>query len=177
MLATHRGGILRVVRACTISIVLLAGVSRATAQVDFAQQAAAQAQQDTRTAVQAAQQANTQTMQASQQANQQAEQDARQASMVASRSGTAPRPGYGRAGKPRFSPDPGKFTGPVHVSISSPATPKAEIFFTVDGSTPTTASTRYSGPVLVTSSTMLRAIARSPIYSSSRVAKGKFVIR
>ncbi|HKR26587.1 MAG TPA: chitobiase/beta-hexosaminidase C-terminal domain-containing protein [Terriglobales bacterium] len=157
-----------------------------SAQSNPGQQAAAQAAQEAnQQAVQDMQAANRQFAQAMQDASQQAtlQQENEQAIQAAQRAAmnraaaSPPSNGYGRADKPSFSPRPGTFSGPVRVTISDPATPKAEIFYTLDGSEPTTASTPYTGPVLVTSSTKLRAIARSPIYSPSRVAKARYVIR
>ena len=175
MLPVHRIEIWRVVFACCVVTTLLISLPAADAQLDPSQQAAAQAQQDAMTAAQAAQQANDQMMRDAQQASQQAMQ-AQQAAMDTS-SKAWPHPGYGRADKPKFSPRPGRFSGPVRVTISAPATPKADIFYTLDGSAPTTASARYTGPVLVASSAKLRAIVRSPIYSPSRVSNGRYLIR
>jgi hypothetical protein len=47
--------------------------------------------------------------------------------------------------------------------------PGAEIYYTTDGSTPTKNSTRYTGPITVTSDTRIRAFAVTPQFSSSRV--------
>lgn len=168
-------------RIVTISsVVVVASLSMlpvASAQSNPGQQAAEQAAQQTnQQAAQALQEASQQATRAALQTNQEAMQAAQRAAMnspVAGRPGN----GYGRADKPSFSPRPGTFSGPVHVTISDPTTPKAEIFYTLDGSQPTTASTPYTGPVLLTSSAKLRAIARSPLYSPSRVARGKYVIR
>lgn len=175
-------GIRRLLVLCSGATALLIGLSAASAQVTPGQQAAAQAQQATAAANQAnqaAQQANQaaqQGAQDAQQANQQATQAAQQAAAMNTPVAGPPHRGYGRADKPTFSPRPGAFQGPVHVTISDPTTPKSEIFYTVDGSEPTISSTRYTGPVMVTSSTKLRAIARSPIYSPSRVANANYVI-
>jgi hypothetical protein len=183
MLSTPRTAITRTILACSVATASLICIPAASAQADPGQQAAAQAtQQANMIAIQAAQQANQQAMQAAQQANQQAVQASQQAMQAAQQaaantSAGPPRPGYGRADKPTFSPPPGKFSGSVQVSISDPTTPKAEIFYTLDGSAPTPASMRYSGPIVVTASTKLRAMAQSPIYSPSRVANGKYVIR
>jgi hypothetical protein len=184
MFSFRRNALRKIVLTCSLITASLVCLPGAFAQADPAQQAAAQAtQQANMIAIQAAQQANQQAMQAAQQANQQAVQAGQQA-MQASQQAAAnmppaapPHPGFGRADKPSFSPRPGKFSGSVSVSISDPTTPKSEIFYTLDGSQPTTASTRYTGPITVTASTKLRAIAESPIYSPSRVATGKYVIR
>jgi Chitobiase/beta-hexosaminidase C-terminal domain len=137
--------------------------------------AAAQAtQQANQAAAQAAQQANDQMMRDAQQANQQAMQNAQQAAM---NSPATPQPhGYGRADKPKFYPSSGKFTGATSVTIKDSA-PKASIFYTLDGTEPTTSSAPYTGPVLVGSTAKLKAIARSPIYTPSKVATATYVIK
>ncbi len=50
--------------------------------------------------------------------------------------------------------------GALVFSLSSPD-PTAELYYTLDGSNPSAASTRYFAPVLVTSKETLRAVARS----------------
>jgi hypothetical protein len=184
MLSTPRTAITRTILACSVATASLICIPAASAQADPAGQAAAQAsQQAAMAAMQATQQAMQQATQAAQQANQQAAQAGQQAMQASQQAaantptGGPPHPGYGRADKPSFSPRPGKFSGSVSVSISDPTTPKAVIFYTLDGSQPTPASARYKGPITVTASTKLRAIAESPIYSPSRVANGKYVIR
>ncbi|MBI5385503.1 MAG: lamin tail domain-containing protein [Verrucomicrobia bacterium] len=60
---------------------------------------------------------------------------------------------------PQCSPLSRFFTGPFEVTLSSPD-PGAEIRFTVDGSTPNaTNGLRYAGPVLVTNTVHVRAVA------------------
>jgi len=139
-----------------------------------AQQAVQQANQ---AASQAAQQANDAMTQASQQANRDAQNAMQQAQMnTTSPARTPPGSAYGRADKPRFSPAAGKFTSATQVSIQDSA-PKASIFYTLDGSEPTTSSTPYTGPILISATSRLRAIARSPIYSPSKVASATYVIK
>jgi hypothetical protein len=59
----------------------------------------------------------------------------------------------------RFSRLAGFFTQPFTVSLSA-ADPTAEIFFTVDGSSPKTMSTRYGTPIPIAATTRLRAVAK-----------------
>lgn len=60
---------------------------------------------------------------------------------------------------PSFSPAPSNtFTTFQKVSIDD-ATPGVAIYYTTNGLAPTTSSARYTGPVLLTSTTKLRAIA------------------
>lgn len=172
MLSNRRMQTRRILLACAITAALAAIIPAASAQIDPGQQA----QQDAATAQQAAQQGYDMAAQAAQQASQSAMQQAQQAA-ASSSSAPFPRSRYGRADKPTLSPHPGKFHGPVHVTLSDPHTPKAEIFYTLNGSRPTPASTRYTGPILISKTTKLRAIARSPIYSPSRVSNARYVIR
>ncbi len=60
---------------------------------------------------------------------------------------------------PVLTPPGGTYMGPVTVTMDC-ATPGATIYFSTDGSTPTTSSTRYSAPItLKTSRTTFRAFA------------------
>ena len=76
---------------------------------------------------------------------------------------------------PVFTPPAGSYLMPQFVEISS-ATPDAAIYYTTDGSTPTTSSARYTGPVLVLMSSTLRAIAVAPGWSPSGVASASYTI-
>ena len=56
------------------------------------------------------------------------------------------------------------------------AMPNASIYYTTDGTTPSTASTLYSGPVAVSSSVTIQAIATAPRYGISGVTSSAYVI-
>ncbi|WP_298461414.1 chitobiase/beta-hexosaminidase C-terminal domain-containing protein [uncultured Cellulomonas sp.] len=59
---------------------------------------------------------------------------------------------------PVIDPSSGTFSGSKTVTITS-ATQGAEIFYTLDGSTPTTDSTAYTGPFALTQSATIKAVA------------------
>ncbi len=85
-------------------------------------------------------------------------------------SGTTPT-----AATPVFSPGAGTYTSAQTVSISS-STSGAKIYYTTNGSAPTTSSAVYSGPVTVSSNETLQAIAVESGYTTSSVASAAYVI-
>ncbi len=76
---------------------------------------------------------------------------------------------------PAFDPVPGEFTAPQSVTLSTP-TPNAAIYYTTDGSTPTAASTLYTGPIRVEKTTTVRAIAVAPNQPESSVSEGAYAV-
>ncbi len=64
----------------------------------------------------------------------------------------------GDVATPLFSPAGGLYFSPQTVTIST-TTAGASIYYTTDGSTPTSASTLYSAPITISSTTTLKAIA------------------
>lgn len=77
------------------------------------------------------------------------------------------------AAAPTISPDGGSFTTAQSVTLSS-ATSTAQIYYTVDGSTPTTASTLYTAPITISTNTTLKAIATASGYLQSSVNSATF---
>jgi hypothetical protein len=77
---------------------------------------------------------------------------------------------------PTFSVAAGTYAAVQTVSISD-ATSGASIYYTLDGTTPTAASTPYTGPITVAVTTTIEAIAiDSPNYNNSPVATALYTI-
>jgi hypothetical protein len=80
------------------------------------------------------------------------------------------------APQPTFSPGAfGNFTAPVTVTITDSA-PGVTIYYTTDGSTPTTASTQYTGPFTVSTTTTVKAMASGGGYGAGAVTSGTYTI-
>lgn len=130
-----------------------------------AQQAAAANQQAIMNAQMATQQAQEQAQMASQQAAQNA-QNAQNATSLDSHFAVA---------RPKFSVKPGSYPSAITVKMTD-STRGAVIYYTTDGWTPTANSTRYTGPVTISSTTQLQAIAlvpQLPVYRS-RIASAVY---
>ena len=79
------------------------------------------------------------------------------------------------AATPAFSPAGGTYTSAQSVTISD-STAGATIYYTTDGSTPTTASTKYTAPIAVSSSATIKAIAAASGFNNSAVATATYTI-
>src|SRR2546426_1820876 len=77
---------------------------------------------------------------------------------------------------PTFSPASGTYVGSVTVALST-TTSGATIHYTSDGTTPTTSSPVYTGPVSVTQTTTIRAMAEASGMVDSAVASATYTIR
>jgi hypothetical protein len=80
-----------------------------------------------------------------------------------------------QAATPTISLAAGTYYAPQTVTISD-ITPGAIIYYTTNGTQPTTSSTMYSGPVSVSSSETLEAIATASGVSQSAVASAAYTI-
>ena len=115
----------------------------------------------------AAQQASQQAMSDMQLASQNA-MNAQQQAMLNSQSSQC------GVATPSFSVKTGVYSSSLTVRIS--AGRRAAIFYTTDGWTPTKASTRYTFPITIDSTTTLQAIAVSPCNARSRVAAAVYTL-
>jgi Chitobiase/beta-hexosaminidase C-terminal domain len=77
---------------------------------------------------------------------------------------------------PTFSPPGGAYTSAQPVTISD-ATSGATIYYTTNGSTPTTSSTAYTGPIAVSSTETLEAMAVATGDTNSAVASVAYTIK
>jgi hypothetical protein len=82
----------------------------------------------------------------------------------------------GGVSTPQFLPIPGIYGSAQTVTITS-STPSATIYYTIDGSTPTTNSTLYSGPfTLPEATTTLKAIGVKAGLTNSSVQSGTYTV-
>lgn len=100
--------------------------------------------------------------------------DTQKASAVTSSTQTAPKL---TVAAPVFKPDGAtSFRGTQMVEIYC-ATPGASIYYTTDGTTPTSTGTIYSGAISLTSTTTIKAIAVKADMNDSAVAEATFTRR
>jgi hypothetical protein len=78
-------------------------------------------------------------------------------------------------GTPQLSVAGGTYAGPQSLVLSD-VTPGAAIFYTTNGSAPSTSSTQYTGPITVSSSETVQAIAALMNYVNSSTASAAYVI-
>jgi hypothetical protein len=81
----------------------------------------------------------------------------------------------GACATPTFSPAGGSYSSTQTVTISC-STSGATIYYTTDGSTPTSSSTQYTGAISVSSTETVKAIAEESGYSNSSVASASYTV-
>ena len=79
------------------------------------------------------------------------------------------------AAKPTFSPAAGTYSSPQMVTISD-ITPGVTIYYTTDGTIPTTSSAVYSGPIRVATNETVEALAVEPGEISSALSSANYDI-
>jgi hypothetical protein len=91
------------------------------------------------------------------------------------KNGTLTVTALGTTAMPVFTPAAGTYTSIQPVKISS-STPGSVIYYTTNGSPPTTSSTKYSTAIQVALSETLSAIAVAPGYTQSAVKSSAYTI-
>jgi sugar lactone lactonase YvrE len=79
------------------------------------------------------------------------------------------------AAAPVFSLSPGTYSNSQTLTITDP-TPGAEVFVSLNGSAPTTAGQGYHGPIDITGTVTVQAIASAPGYLASAPVTAKYTI-
>lgn len=82
----------------------------------------------------------------------------------------------GTTATPSFSPAAGTYSSEQAVTVSD-STSGATIYYTTNGSAPTTSSTKYTGPIKVGSTETLKAIAVDASSANSSVATAAYTIK
>jgi O-glycosyl hydrolase len=89
-----------------------------------------------------------------------------------------PPPPPTAAATPAFFPVPGSYsqTSAGQKVTLSDGTSGATIYYTTDGTMPTTSSTQYANPIAISSTTTIKAIATAAGFSQSAAASGTYVL-
>jgi hypothetical protein len=74
---------------------------------------------------------------------------------------------------PTFSVTRGFYDAPFSLTLS--AQPGQTVYYTLDGSIPTTASTAFTTPIAISTSTVVRALAHSQAQGTSPVATHSYI--
>jgi glucosylceramidase len=89
-----------------------------------------------------------------------------------------PPPPPPQAATPAFWPVPGSYsqTQAGQTVTLTDGTSGATIYYTTDGTTPTTSSTVYANPIMITATATIKAIATASGFSTSAVASGAYTL-
>jgi N-acetylneuraminic acid mutarotase len=79
------------------------------------------------------------------------------------------------AATPIFSLVPGVYTASGQITMSN-GMPNATIYYTTDGTSPTPSSSRYTGPITLSSSQTIQAIATAPGYRNSGLQRANYIL-
>src|SRR5262249_13609843 len=82
--------------------------------------------------------------------------------------------GLPTANTPTFSPPSGSYVGALSVTLAT-SSPGATIYYTTDGSAPTRRSPQYSGPLPVSATMTITAMAEGSGYKPRPVAASSYV--
>lgn len=82
----------------------------------------------------------------------------------------------GQVSPPVALPGSGVYSEPVEVTLQVSIPSDAQIYYTLDGSTPTEESTLYTGPITITESCVLNAIGVAPYYGNSNIMRAAYTI-
>lgn len=74
---------------------------------------------------------------------------------------------------PLFTPAPGTYYSEIDVAMMSP-TEGAAVYYTLDGTTPSVASTQYTAPINISTNTTIKAIAVKAGLDNSSVSEGVY---
>ncbi len=91
-----------------------------------------------------------------------------------SNGGSTPQPQQAAA-SPTFSPSPGIFATGESVTVAD-STAGATIYYTTDGTMPTTASSTYTAAIPFTADMTIKAIAAAGGYTTSSIAQGVYQV-
>ncbi len=92
------------------------------------------------------------------------------------KNGTLVVKAIGTVATPTFKPAGGTYKGAQSITITD-TTPGAVLYYTVDGTVPTTGSTKYAGPVAVSATETITVLGTSAGYTPSAVARAAYVIQ
>lgn len=82
----------------------------------------------------------------------------------------------GQVARPMPSVEPGVYSEPIQVELTVSNPDDAVIYYTTDGTDPTTESTVYSGPITISESTIIKAFGKADMYGDSPIVTYVYTI-